>query len=93
MDDDRHRLRRHQDSVGGLPDPHPVRARPAGRHDALFGVTRSIDAVVFADRYPEGRAGYVREFDDATRAAVGAGFLLDVDAPEIRGLARSTWPR
>jgi Alpha/beta hydrolase domain len=49
----------------------------------LFGTTRAFDAATLTAQYPGGRAEFVRRFQDATRTAVDAGFLLAVDAPEI----------
>jgi hypothetical protein len=63
-----------------------------GDMTALFGTTRPIEAPALADRYPAGRSDYAREFDDATRAAVRSGFLLEVDAPEISALGATVWP-
>lgn len=62
-----------------------------GDMTALFGTTRAIDAAVLTDRYPDGRDGYVGEFRAATQAAVDAGFVLEVDAPEIEALGALTW--
>jgi hypothetical protein len=58
----------------------------------LFGTTRAIGAAALRERYPGGRAGYAREFHDATRAAVDAGFLLEADADEIDALGAHSWP-
>jgi hypothetical protein len=58
----------------------------------LFGTTRPFAAAVLADRYPGGRAGYTAEVHDATRAAIDAGFLLEVDGPEIEALGALGWP-
>jgi hypothetical protein len=58
----------------------------------LFGTTRPLDAAALTGRYPHGRADYARQVRDATRAAVDAGFLLEVDAPEIEALAALSWP-
>jgi hypothetical protein len=59
----------------------------------LFGTTRPIDQAALARRYPGGPEQQVREFRDATRAAVQAGFLLAADAPEIEALGASTGPK
>lgn len=58
----------------------------------LFGTTRALDRTALADRYPHGRDDFVRQFRDATRAAVHAGFLLAADAPEIERLGTLSWP-
>jgi hypothetical protein len=58
----------------------------------LFGTTRALDPAALSDRYPGGRDEYVRQFRDATRAGVDAGFLLEVDAPEIEALGALSWP-
>ncbi len=58
----------------------------------LFGTTRPLDPPALSGRYPRGRDDYVRQFSDATRAAVQTGFLLEVDAPEIESLGVLSWP-
>src|SRR5262249_13193907 len=58
----------------------------------LFGTTRRFDDRTLGARYPGGRDDYVRQFGDATRAAVDAGFLLVADAPEIEALGALSWP-
>jgi hypothetical protein len=57
----------------------------------LFGTTRRFDGRALRARYPGGRDDYVREFVEATRSAVTAGFLLAVDAPEIDALGACSW--
>lgn len=54
----------------------------------LFGRTMPLDEAALARLYPGGPEEHRRRFDAATDAAVKAGFLLGVDAPEIRALAR-----
>jgi hypothetical protein len=57
----------------------------------LFGSTRPLAAGVLAARYPAGLTDFESTFDAATRRAVDAGHLLDVDVEEIRGLGRCAW--
>jgi hypothetical protein len=58
----------------------------------LFGVTRPFANGELATRYRD-RDEFVARFNAATQAAVDAGFLLAVDATEIRGLGRAGWDR
>jgi hypothetical protein len=58
----------------------------------LFGTTRRFDDQTLRGRYPGGRDEYAREFAEATRAAVDAGFLLAADAREIETLGTLSWP-
>jgi len=53
----------------------------------LFGTTRHFDAATLGELYPNGRDEYLRRFDEALAIAIARGFILDVDAQEIRGLA------
>jgi hypothetical protein len=54
----------------------------------LFGRTIPLEPDALASLYPGGPDEHVRRFDAAVAAAVGAGFLLEADAAEIRALAR-----
>jgi alpha/beta hydrolase family protein len=54
----------------------------------LFGTTVPLDPAALARLYPGGPEEHLRRFEAATAKALGAGFLLDVDAREIRALAR-----
>jgi hypothetical protein len=58
----------------------------------LFGTTHPFDAAKLAALYPGGRREYLKRFDAATDAAVGAGFLLEADAPEIKALGAAACP-
>jgi Alpha/beta hydrolase domain len=64
--------------------------QPGGMSE-LFGTTATIDPARLTDRYPNGRDDYVRQFCDATRTAVQAGFLLEIDADEIETLGALAW--
>ena len=64
----------------------------AGDMTELFGTTREFDDATLTARYPGGRAEYGEQFRQATRAAVDAGFILPVDAPEIEALGLVTLP-
>jgi hypothetical protein len=57
----------------------------------LFGSTRPLPAGVLAARYPAGLTDFESAFDEATRRAADAGYLLDVDVAEILGLGRCAW--
>ena len=54
----------------------------------LFGKTVVLDPATLARLYPGGPEEHYTRFDAATTEAVDAGFLLEADADEIRGLAR-----
>lgn len=54
----------------------------------LFGRTRLLDEAALSRLYPGGREEHLRRFEAATEEALAAGFLLDVDADEVRALAR-----
>jgi hypothetical protein len=58
----------------------------------LFGTTRRFDAAMLGELYPGGRDEYLRRFDESLVAAITRGFILDVDAQEIRGLAAADYP-
>jgi hypothetical protein len=55
----------------------------------LFGTTRPFDPATRARVYPGGRSEFLGRFGSATDEALGRGFLLEADAPEIRGLAEA----
>lgn len=58
----------------------------------LFGTTRPFDAATLARLYPGGSKEFLARFEKATDDALAGGFLLEADAPEIRGLAGfTTW--
>lgn len=63
-----------------------------GTFGFLFGTTLPFDAAKLAALYPGGRREYLRRFEAATDAAVQAGFLLAVDAAEIKALAAAACP-
>jgi hypothetical protein len=54
----------------------------------LFGRTKALDEATLGRLYPGGPEEHRRRFEAATADAVAAGFLLEVDAGEIRALAR-----
>ncbi len=56
----------------------------------LFGTTRPFDEATLARLYPGGSSDFLARFQKATDEAVAKGFLLEVDAPEIRALAAAT---
>jgi hypothetical protein len=58
----------------------------------LFGTTGAFDSATLTRLYPGGRAQYLEEFAQATRAAVQAGFILGVDESEINALAAAMCP-
>lgn len=57
----------------------------------LFGTTRPLEGAARSRLYPRGRDDYLERFCAATDAAVTAGFLLAVDAPEIEVLGAAAW--
>ncbi|HEY5880638.1 MAG TPA: alpha/beta hydrolase domain-containing protein, partial [Nakamurella sp.] len=58
----------------------------------VLGSTRKWTDEALLHRYPGGKPQYLAEFTAATRLAVGAGFLLPDDEPEILALAQVSWP-
>lgn len=58
----------------------------------LFGSTEPLPIEELRARYPGGRAEYADAFARATDRAVAAGFLLEADADEIKGVGVATWP-
>ncbi len=54
----------------------------------LFGKTMPLDAATLARLYPGGADEHRARFDAATDVAVRAGFLLNLDADDIRALVR-----
>jgi hypothetical protein len=70
--------------VSGLGQP--------GNMAELFGTTRMLDAPTLAELYPQGLDDFLRQFRDATRAAIDSGFVLDVDRAEIEALGALAWP-
>jgi hypothetical protein len=62
-----------------------------GDMSELFGTTRDLEPGGREARYPGGRDEYVSDFRAATRAAVDAGLLLAVDAPEVEALGALGW--
>jgi hypothetical protein len=54
----------------------------------LFGKTVELDAATLDRLYPGGAEEHRARFEAATDEALGAGFLLEADAEEIRGLVR-----
>jgi len=52
----------------------------------LFGTTKPFDAAKLADLYPSHKV-FVREWNQAVRAAVKAGFVLSADAPALEAAA------
>jgi len=54
----------------------------------LFGTTVELDEVTLARLYPGGPEDHLARFEEATDAALRAGFLLEADAEEIRALGR-----
>jgi len=63
-----------------------------GEMQELFGTTRVLAPDVLARWYPGGPDEYVERFRAATATAVGQGFLLDADRPEIEALGAEAWP-
>jgi hypothetical protein len=59
---------------------------------ALFGSTHPFDRAQLARLYPEGRGGYLTEFERRLDEAIGAGFILAVDRDEIMSLASAACP-
>ena len=59
-----------------------------GGFSFLFGKTIPLDAATLARLYPGGEHEHRARFEAATDAAESAGFLLDIDADEIRALVR-----
>jgi len=57
---------------------------------ALFGITSPFDAATLSALYPTPRS-YVSAFNQATRRAVRAGFILDHDARLMKAAARSVF--
>lgn len=60
-----------------------------GEFAALFGSTLPLPCGGLAKLYPRGAPDYLQQFAAALRRSIAAGFLLDVDAPEILGLAQA----
>ncbi len=58
----------------------------------LFGSTIAFPPEVLAARHPDGREGYLAEFEAAAGKAVAAGFLLADDLAEILALAAAGFP-
>ena len=83
-------------ALGGIRSPYvdaPVAVlsglgQGAGFCD-LFGTTRLFDDAELAALYPD-RDAYVAAIDEATDAAVSAGFLLPADAQLIKSRARTS---
>jgi hypothetical protein len=96
-------LRRGADGIalGGVRTPPvdvPVAVQsgdaPAGSKAlcALFGSSRAFPPARLDMLYGS-RAGYEKSFDDATRRAVSAGYVLAADAPALQAQARAvTFP-
>lgn len=64
-------------------------ANAGGSFCALFGTTTPFDAATLTALYPT-HAAYVTAFDQATRRALRAGFLLAPDAAKLRAAVRAT---
>jgi hypothetical protein len=64
----------------------------AGGMGFLFGVTEPFDDAKLAQLYPGGKPEYLKKFDTALQAAIGAGFILRADETEIRALAAASYP-
>ncbi len=86
------------DAVGGIRTPQldvPVAAlsgtAPPGQGGTcnLFGSTVPFERAVLASLYPT-HADYVSKFDQATRRAVTAGFILPADASELEAAASAS---
>jgi hypothetical protein len=58
----------------------------------LFGSTQVFDKATLDKLYPGGKSEYLAKFDKSLNAAVKAGFILKVDAPEIKALAAALYP-
>jgi hypothetical protein len=58
----------------------------------LFGSTRPFSTDDLERLYPGGLTSYVKQFEESLSQAVGNGFILDADAPEIQGLAAAAYP-
>ena len=52
----------------------------------LFGTTKPFDTAKLAELYPSHKV-FVREWNQAVRAAVKAGFVLSADAPALEAVA------
>lgn len=61
------------------------------RFARLFGTTVPFDAGKLASLY-QSKAHYLEAFDEATAAAVRAGFVLEADAREVRALGAELYP-
>lgn len=84
-------------ALGGIRTPHvdvPI-ARLAGSGQSgetfcfLFGVTEPFDDATLASRYPDHET-FVSAWDDATDAAVEAGFILEVDGERLKEVAAAS---
>jgi hypothetical protein len=85
-------------AVGGIRTPQldvPVASvsgtAVAGQSETcnLFGSTVPFDRAVLTSLYPT-HADYVSKFDQATRRAVAAGFILPADASELEAAASAS---
>lgn len=59
----------------------------AGEFEGLFGRTLPLQREVLAALYPEGAGGYLARFEQALRASVAAGAILEDDVAETLQLA------
>jgi hypothetical protein len=57
----------------------------------LFGRTSPFSAEKLAELYPGGRDGYLTGFSKSLDEAIGKGFLLEVDRPEMLALAEAAY--
>lgn len=84
-------------AVGGIRTPlldAPIAAysgasNSGGSFCVLFGTTQPFDAATLTTLYPT-HADYVTKFDQATRAAVNAGFLLPGSARRLEAAAAAS---
>ena len=58
----------------------------------LFGTTTPFTIERLAELYPGGLDSYVGEFSKSLDSAIGAGFIVEADAPEARALAAAAFP-
>jgi hypothetical protein len=63
---------------------------PSSAFCSLYGITELFDAAMLATLYPTPE-DYIRAIDEATDAAVAAGFLRPADADLIKTRARTRW--
>lgn len=58
----------------------------------LFGTTTPFTIERLAELYPSGLESYVGKFSTSLDSAIGAGFIVEADAPEVRALAAAAFP-